>query len=124
MALMNSRSGAAIASSVELAMTSAERRRGLLGRDSMAPDSAIIITRCNAVHTFWMRFTIDVAFVDSSGTVKKVVEGLVPWRMAGTLFASTVIEWNPFRSPLSGCSRQPGAARSLGFVAASSAVRR
>jgi uncharacterized membrane protein (UPF0127 family) len=78
---------------VELAMTSAERRRGLLGRDSMAPDSAIVITRCNAVHTFWMRFAIDVAFVDSSGTVKKVVEGLIPWRIAGTLFASTVIEF-------------------------------
>ena len=93
MALMNSRSGAVIASSVELAMTSAERRRGLLGRDGMAPDSAIVITRCNAVHTFWMRFTIDVAFIDSSGTVKKVVEGLVPWRIAGTLFASTVIEF-------------------------------
>jgi len=93
MALMNSRSGAVIASSVELAMTSAERRRGLLGRDRMAPDSAIVITRCNAVHTFWMRFAIDIAFVDSSGTVKKVVEALVPWRMAGTLFASTVIEF-------------------------------
>jgi len=93
MALKNSRSGAVIASSVELAMTSAERRRGLLGRDSMEPDSAIVITRCNAVHTFWMRFAIDVAFVDSSGTVKKIVEGLVPWRMAGTLFASTVIEF-------------------------------
>jgi uncharacterized protein len=93
MALKNSRSGAVLASSVELAMTSAERRRGLLGRDSMAPDSAIVITRCNAVHTFWMRFAIDVAFVDSSGTVKKVVEGLIPWRIAGTLFASTVIEF-------------------------------
>jgi uncharacterized membrane protein (UPF0127 family) len=93
MALKNSRSGAVIASSVELAMTSAERRRGLLGRDSMAPDSAIVITRCNAVHTFWMRFAIDVAFVDSSGTVKKIVEGLIPWRIAGTLFASTVIEF-------------------------------
>jgi uncharacterized membrane protein (UPF0127 family) len=93
MALMNARSGTVIASSVELAMTSAERRRGLLGRDGMAPDSALLITRSNAVHTFWMRFSIDVAFVDSSGTVKKVVEGLAPWRIAGTLFASTVIEF-------------------------------
>jgi uncharacterized membrane protein (UPF0127 family) len=93
MALINARSGAVIASSVELATTSAERRRGLLGRDRMVPDSAIVITRCNAVHTFWMRFAIDIAFVDSSGTVKKVVEALVPWRMAGTLFASTVIEF-------------------------------
>jgi uncharacterized membrane protein (UPF0127 family) len=93
MALKNSRSGDVLASSVELAMTSAERRRGLLGRDAMTPDSALVITRCNAVHTFWMRFAIDVAFVDASGTVKKVVEGLGPWRMAGALFASTAIEF-------------------------------
>jgi uncharacterized membrane protein (UPF0127 family) len=90
---MNARSGVMLASDVELAMTSAERRRGLLGRDAMAPYSALIITRCAAVHTFWMRFPIDVAFVDSSGRVKKVVEGLGPWRMAGALFASTAIEF-------------------------------
>jgi uncharacterized membrane protein (UPF0127 family) len=93
MALMNSRSGAVLASSVELAVTSAERRKGLLGRDAMEPDSALVITRCAAVHTFWMRFPIDIAFVDSSGTVRKVVGGLGPWRMTGALFASTAIEF-------------------------------
>jgi uncharacterized protein len=93
MALKNSRSGAVLASNVELAVTSAERRKGLLGREAMAPDSALVITRCAAVHTFWMRFPIDVAFIDSSGTVKKVVEGLTPWRMSGALFASTAIEF-------------------------------
>ena len=93
MALKNSRSGAVLASSVELAETSAERRRGLLGREAMEPDSALVITRCAAVHTFWMRFPIDVVFVDSSGTVKKIVEELAPWRMAGALFASTAIEF-------------------------------
>jgi uncharacterized membrane protein (UPF0127 family) len=93
MALKNSRSGAVLASSVELAVTSAERRRGLLGREAMEPDSALVITRCAAVHTFWMRFAIDVVFVDSSGTVKKIVEELAPWRMAGALFASTAIEF-------------------------------
>ena len=93
MALKNSRSGAVLASSVELAVTSAERRRGLLGREAMEPDSALVITRCAAVHTFWMRFPIDVVFVDSSGTVKKIVEELRPWRMAGAFLASTAIEF-------------------------------
>jgi uncharacterized membrane protein (UPF0127 family) len=93
MALKIARSGVVLASSVELAMTSAERRRGLLGRESMEPHSALVITRCAAVHTFWMRFPIDVVFVDSSGTVKKIVAGLGPWRMTGALFASTAIEF-------------------------------
>ena len=91
--LLNARTETALADSVELATTSAERRKGLLGRDAMTPGSALVITRCNAVHTFWMRFPIDVAFVDSAGIVKKVVEDLAPWRMAGALFASTVIEF-------------------------------
>lgn len=91
--LVNARTETPLASSVELAATSAERRKGLLGRDAMTPGSALVITRCNAVHTFWMRFSIDVAFVDSAGIVKKVVEDLRPWRMAGALFASTAIEF-------------------------------
>ena len=90
--LMNARTEAPVAQTVELALTSAERRRGLLGRDSMAPDSALVITRCNAVHTIRMRFAIDIAFVDSSGIVKKIVRGLGPWRMAGALFASTAAD--------------------------------
>jgi uncharacterized protein len=91
--LMNARTEAPVAETVELAVTSAERRQGLLGRDSMAPGSALVITRCNAVHTFWMRFPIDIAFVNSSGIVKKIVRGLRPWRMAGALFASTTVEF-------------------------------
>jgi uncharacterized protein len=91
--LVNARTDTPLANTVELAMTSAERRKGLLGRDAMAPGSALVITRCAAVHTFWMRFSIDVAFVDSSGIVKKVVEDLGPWRMTGALFASCVIEF-------------------------------
>jgi uncharacterized membrane protein (UPF0127 family) len=91
--LVNARTETPLARRVELAMTSTERRRGLLGREAMALGSALVITRCNAVHTFWMRFPIDVAFVDSTGQVKKIVEDLGPWRMAGALFASTAIEF-------------------------------
>jgi uncharacterized membrane protein (UPF0127 family) len=91
--LMNARTEAPVANTVELAVNSAERRKGLLGRDSMAAGSALVITRCNAVHTFWMRFAIDIAFVDKSGVVKKIVRDLRPWRIAGALFASTAVEF-------------------------------
>jgi uncharacterized membrane protein (UPF0127 family) len=91
--LMNARTEAPVADTVELAVNSAERRKGLLGRDSMAARSALVITRCNAVHTFWMRFAIDIAFVDKSGVVKKIVRNLRPWRIAGALFASTAVEF-------------------------------
>ena len=93
MALINATTKSTLASSVELAQTSAQRRRGLLGRDAMEDGTALVITRCNAVHTIGMRFRIDVAFVDSRGQVKKVVEDLAPWRIALSPFATTVIEF-------------------------------
>lgn len=47
---------------VEIAATYGPRRRGLLGRDGI--EGAILLTPCNSVHTFRMRFTIDVAYLD------------------------------------------------------------
>jgi uncharacterized membrane protein (UPF0127 family) len=91
--LINARTDSPLATSVELAQTSRERRRGLLGRDGCPIGSALVITRCNAVHTVGMRFAIDVAFVDSRGRVRKVVEHLVPWRIAVSPLASAVIEF-------------------------------
>lgn len=47
---------------VEIAASYGTRRRGLLGRDGI--EGAILLTPCNSVHTFRMRFTIDVAYLD------------------------------------------------------------
>ncbi|WP_405998797.1 DUF192 domain-containing protein [Streptomyces sp. NBC_00829] len=47
---------------VEIAASYGTRRRGLLGRDGIA--GAILLTPCSSVHTFRMRFTIDVAYLD------------------------------------------------------------
>jgi uncharacterized membrane protein (UPF0127 family) len=93
MQLVNRRTDGVLASSVEVARTSATRRRGLLGRDHLAGGTALVILRCNAVHTIGMRFPIDVAFVDRSLRVRKVVRDLRPWRMAGSLPASMAIEF-------------------------------
>ncbi|MEU7017050.1 DUF192 domain-containing protein [Streptomyces sp. NPDC046385] len=56
---------------LEIAATYRARRRGLLGRDGIA--GALLITPTNSVHTFGMRFTIDVAYLDRSLTVLDVV---------------------------------------------------
>ena len=47
---------------VEIAASYGPRRRGLLGRDGI--EGAILLTPCNSVHTFRMRFAIDVAYLD------------------------------------------------------------
>ncbi|MEU6980831.1 MULTISPECIES: DUF192 domain-containing protein [unclassified Streptomyces] len=56
---------------LEIAASYRARRRGLLGRDGIA--GALLITPTNSVHTFGMRFTIDVAYLDRSLTVLDVV---------------------------------------------------
>lgn len=90
--LVNAQTGAVIASSVEVARTSATRRRGLLGREGLPTGSALVITRCNAIHTMGMQFAIDVAFVDADGCVRKIVYRLRPRRIAIAPRAWAVIE--------------------------------
>jgi uncharacterized protein len=90
--LVNAQTGAVIAASLEIARTSATRRRGLLGRQGLPAGSALVITRCNAIHTMGMQFAIDVAFIDADGCVRKIVHRLRPRRIAIAPRAWAVIE--------------------------------
>ena len=56
-----------VLAAAELARTRRERARGLLGRDGVA--GALVFRKCRQVHTFGMRFDIDVAFCDTDGVV-------------------------------------------------------
>ncbi len=90
--LENSRTHCAVATTLLTAFDSADRRKGLLGRDSLPDGTALIIAPSNAVHTFFMRFPIDVAFVQRSGRVIKVRSAVNPWRIAAAFRAFAVIE--------------------------------
>lgn len=83
---------APLVSHLEGAFTSAERKRGLLGRASMPPDLAIVIAPCNAIHTFRMQFAIDVIFATRDGRVIKVRRNIGPGRVSGALGAFATIE--------------------------------
>jgi len=91
--LMNARTSQVVAHDVELADTRESRRKGLLGRDSLDSRAALILRPCFSVHTAFMRFPIDVVFVDREGTVVKVVRNLVAWRIAGAWGAHAAIEF-------------------------------
>ena len=82
MVLVNARNDVTIASEVNLALTRAERRKGLLGRDSLDPSAALVISPCSSIHTMFMRFPIDVIFVDRDGRAVRIVKAMVPWRIA------------------------------------------
>jgi hypothetical protein len=93
--LVNTRGGSVLASHVESAFDSTSRRRGLLGRDSVPKDFALIIAPCSSVHTLFMRFPIDVVFVSRDGTVVKTCRDVRPWRLAAAFGAFAVIEAAP-----------------------------
>ncbi|MBR2838246.1 MAG: DUF192 domain-containing protein [Kiritimatiellae bacterium] len=65
----------------EVAETFAERARGLIGRKGLAPGEGMLIPRCNCIHTLFMRFPIDAAFLDRRGEVVKTVRNIRPWRL-------------------------------------------
>ena len=89
---MNLRNQMVIASSVAVAADSASRRRGLLGLDAMPDGQAMVIAPCSAIHTWFMRFAIDVAFVARNGQILKCCDAVQPWRMALAWRAFAVIE--------------------------------
>lgn len=90
--LVNERTGAIIAGEIELASDSRARNRGLLGRSGIAAGSAMIIAPCNAIHTFFMRFTIDLVFADRHGRVLKLYRSVRPWRIRISLGAFAALE--------------------------------
>jgi uncharacterized membrane protein (UPF0127 family) len=77
---------------IDVADTSATRVKGLLGRDGLEPGEGLWIVPCEAIHTFRMRFPIDIVFVSRKKQVTKVVSGLKPSRMALSWRARSVVE--------------------------------
>ena len=65
----------------EVAESLFERMRGLIGRDAPAPGHGLLIKKCNAIHTCFMRFAIDATFLDREGRVVRTVRGIKPWRL-------------------------------------------
>lgn len=66
--------------------------RGLLGRRDLPHGEGILLRPAASVHTFFMRFAIDVVFLDENGLVLRVVPNLRPWRVAARRGASAVVE--------------------------------
>ncbi len=71
-----------IADNADWAGSMAARGVGLLGRSSLEPGDALIIAGGRQVHTFGMRFTIDVAFCDRGWNVLHVIRSMQPWRFS------------------------------------------
>jgi uncharacterized membrane protein (UPF0127 family) len=83
--ITNQTKGTELASDARVARSYWSRLVGLLGKRSLPAGQALVIEPCTSVHTAFMRFAIDVLYVDPSRRVVKSVAGLKPFRVSGVL---------------------------------------
>lgn len=84
--------GAVVCERCELADTPWRRARGLLGRTAIDRGEGLLLRPTAAIHTWFMRFAIDVIFLDAELQVIGVREELRPWRAAGRRGSRAVLE--------------------------------
>lgn len=86
-------SGIVLADEVELAKSLFSRLKGLLARKSLPMGHALWLRPCNGIHTFGMRFPIDVVVLNRALSVRAIHPSMNPWRMT-PLYAtgSSVLE--------------------------------
>jgi uncharacterized membrane protein (UPF0127 family) len=89
--ILNKTKDCILANKVQTADTPVKRMVGLLGRKSLSQGEALIIKPCNSVHTFFMRFPIDVLFVDKNNLVVKTINNIVPFRISPISFRSKFV---------------------------------
>jgi hypothetical protein len=81
-----------LADQAELAHSGPKRSKGLLGRTGLGRGEGLWIVPCEAVHTFFMRFPIDLVYLDRKLRIKKIRDSVGPWRISFCLPAHSVIE--------------------------------
>jgi hypothetical protein len=81
-----------VATAADVANTSAKRRTGLLKREKLEPGEGLWISPCESVHTFFMKFAIDLLYLDKKKRVRKVRHAVPPWRLSTCLTAHSVLE--------------------------------
>lgn len=69
-----------------------ERMRGLLGRPSPEKHQALLIVPCSSIHTFFMDYPLDLAFLDKHWQITRLIPSIKPWRMAWAPGSAMVLE--------------------------------
>jgi uncharacterized protein len=92
LARVRTESGKAVCERCEIAAGFGARMRGLLGRAGLEPGTGMLVDREPSVHTFFMRFPIDVVFLNRDRKIVKIAHALGPWRIAGAMGAAAALE--------------------------------
>ncbi len=90
--IKNVTKGTKLASSAKVASNFSSRLFGLMFKKNIRDEEALIFYQAPSIHTFFMRFPIDILFLGRQMKVKRIVCGLRPWRLSVCWGASTTIE--------------------------------
>ena len=87
--------GTVLCGQIEEAATAAARGKGLMGRSGLAPGAGMLIgggpIPLMWIHTFFMRFPIDLVFLDRSNQIVRIVPNVKPWRLTAPLFGARAV---------------------------------
>lgn len=85
--------GMILCQQMKIASSFFDRLIGLMFSSSMVGFDGLLIKHCQSIHTFFMRYEIDVVFLDSKMKVVKVIRRMKPWRVSAFYWrASQVLE--------------------------------
>ncbi len=84
--------GYVLATEVYVADSFLKRAKGLLGKSAISANNAMVIIPCNAIHTFFMRFNIDVIFISDENKIISLHKTVKPWKVLRQLSAKYVVE--------------------------------
>ncbi|OIO36833.1 MAG: hypothetical protein AUJ74_00975 [Candidatus Omnitrophica bacterium CG1_02_44_16] len=88
---INVTTGEIIADNVRIAQDFMSRSIGLLNRQNLNENEALLIKPCPSIHTFFMKFPIDVLFLSKEGNIVKIAHSLKPWRLSGCLLGCFMV---------------------------------
>lgn len=86
--VIKSSDGNVIVDDVMVATHTIDRMRGLMFRDEMPSCKGFLIDPCNSIHTFFMRFDLDIAFMSKENEIVALVREMKPWRLTKLYFKS------------------------------------
>jgi uncharacterized membrane protein (UPF0127 family) len=78
--IRNPQRGTVLGEAIQVADTAVRRVKGLLGRECLEDGQGLLFKSCSSLHTLFMRFPIDIVFMDKQGKVLKVSKNVKPFK--------------------------------------------
>ena len=75
-----------ISNNILIADTLLTRLIGLMFKKQLVGSDGLLLDPCNSIHTFFMRYSLDIVFLSSENKIVKIVRGIKPWRMTWIYF--------------------------------------